>query len=238
MSFNLTQTRLGILFAAILLAFCVWQNPGMVIDNRLSAAEIDAAVRYVDQNLPFDPADKAMVLNSLRAWGEADDGQPVYMLNLMRYFERMHTLPGAARLDGTPRQNNARYEDQAMALLLKAGGYALYAGNVQGPNILEHRAGMDHWSRVLLVRYTSRRAFLKLLTDPAYAPIEPYKMLSLELILAPTTSELIIPDLRFVLGAVLLAVFLLCGWLRARRQGAWQQQSAQQKSAVRVSKLA
>lgn len=238
MPFKLTQTRLGILFAALFLAFCVWQNPGLVRDNRLSAAEIDAAVRYVDQKLPFDGADKAQILQALRAWGEADDGQPVYMLNLMRYFDRLHTMPGVAQLSGTPQQANAYYEDRAMALLMKAGGYALYAGNVQGPNILEHRAGMDHWSRVLLVRYTSRRAFLKLLTNPAYLPIEPYKMLSLELILAPTTSELIIPDLRFMLGAVLLAVFLLRGWLGARRQLLAAQQSTQQEPTARVSQLA
>lgn len=238
MSFKLTQTRLGIVFAVLFLAFCVWQNPGMVIDNRLSAAEIDAAVRYVDEKLPFDAADKPAVLKSLRAWGEADDGQPVYMLNLMRYFDRLHTMPGAPALSGTPQQANAYYEDAATRLLLKAGGYALYAGNTQGPNLIEHRAGLDHWSRVLLVRYTSRRAFLKLLTDPAYAPIEPYKMLSLELILAPTSSEVIIPDARFVLGAALLAVFLLRGWLGARRQAAAAQQSVPQKAADRVGKLA
>ena len=41
----------------------------------------------------------------------------------------------------------------------------------------------------------ARRAFLELLSDPAYAPIEPYKFMALEVALVPVAAEAIVPDL-------------------------------------------
>lgn len=216
MKTNRFQTFLGAAFVAVFLGFCLWQQPGL-LGKRLSAAEVDRAVNYVERTLPFDPAAKPHILRSLRAWAEADDGQPVYMLNLMRLYDQVRPLPGAPAGKLSPQQSNQYYEERALPMLLKSGGYALYAGNVQGSNLIEHRSGLDQWSRVLLVRYASRRAFLELLTDPAYAPIEPYKMAALELILAPTASELIVPDLRVLLGGLLLCVFLAVGWWRSAR---------------------
>ena len=71
-----------------------------------------------------------------------------------------------------------------------------------------------------MVRYPSRRRLFELLTDPGYGPIGPYKLLALDVNLAPMSAELIMPDVRFVAAAAALAIFLAAGWWRAARRNA------------------
>ena len=77
---------------------------------------------------------------------------------------------------------------------------------------------LDDWSRVLVVRYPSRRAFMDLLSDPAYAPAMPYKLMALKLVLTPMRAELVVPPLHWLVGVVSLILFLSVGWLRAARR--------------------
>jgi hypothetical protein len=69
----------------------------------------------------------------------------------------------------------------------------------------------------LLVRYPSRRAFLSLVADPAYGPIEPYKTMALKVVLTPVSGNRVTPDMRAVVGGALLCLFLAVGWIRAAR---------------------
>jgi hypothetical protein len=71
-------------------------------------------------------------------------------------------------------------------------------------------------SRLVVVRYPSRRAF-ELIADPAYPKVMPY-CASLKLALIPTDGTLVVPELRFVLASVHLSLFLLTGWIRATRR--------------------
>src|SRR5262249_177858 len=100
-------------------------------------------------------------------------------------------------------------------MLLKIGGYPEFAGTPHGKNVVEHDPNLDNWSRLLLVRYPSRRAFMKLLTNPAYPEIEPYKIMPLPVELKPTKAQLVVPRVSLLAGGVLLAVFLTVGWARA-----------------------
>jgi len=65
------------------------------------------------------------------------------------------------------------------------------------------------------IRSTPARHFLRLLADPAYGPMLPYKLATLKLVLVPTASELVVSDLRSTLGAGLLILFLTVSWVRA-----------------------
>ncbi len=205
------------LLALVLLAFVAavwwWQAPG----RKLTAPEIDRYLALVAK-VPFPSDGQAEFLQRLRKWAEADDGQPVYMLNLMRYFPAMRALPDAPALAGTPEASNRIYEDRATALALKAGAIPLFAGSVRNENVMGFSPPVDHWSRVLVMRYPSRRAFFDLVTDPAYAPIAPYKLAALDVNLVPMAAELTIPDLRLAAAALALAVFLAAGWWRAARR--------------------
>jgi hypothetical protein len=215
----MSNTRFNLLSAIVCLvafaALYTWQTPGA--GSKLGVAEID---RYLAQlaQLPMPEAEKAAALARIRAWAEADDGKPFCMLNLMRYYGELRRYPGAPDFQGTPRQANDYYESVALKLLLKSGSYPLLGGSTQGRDVLDASSELDDWSRVLVVRYRSRRAFLDLLTDPAYAPVMPYKLMALSVVLVPVSGELVLPDIRWLAGALLLALFLLAGWIRASKR--------------------
>ena len=210
------QWILGAALLAIFAAVWVWQQPGLV-QGKLTAQEVDRYMAVVER-LPFPAEEGPMIAKRVRAWAAADDGQPFYMINLMRYHDKLRAIPGAPDFKGTPRESNALYEEKVMPLALKSGVLPLFGGDTQGGNVLDYQAELDNWSRVMVVRYSSRRAFLDLITDPAYAPILPYKLMAFRVVLTPAKGELMVPDLRFIAGAALLAVFLLVGWVRAARR--------------------
>lgn len=215
----------GIVMVLALLLFCRWQQPSQA----LNAMEVDAYITRLEATLPWPEADKRAMLTHTRAWALADDGRPVHMLNLMRYFDTLAPLPQLKGFTGSPREANTLYEDLALPLLLKRGGYPMFAGapggaTLQGStNLVGFDAAVDRWSRVLVVRYPSRRAFMELLCDPAYANIVSYKAAALTLVLAPLQSEMVLPDMRWVAAVGLLLVWLAMGWgraiVKARRGG-------------------
>ncbi len=221
--------RFEIVFAlalvALFAAFWWWQTPGA--SGRLTSADIDGYMRRIEPHLPMEPAEKAEVLARFRSWGQADDGQPVYMLNLMRYFDRLKRIPGIETFQGTPAQANAHYEDAVLPMLTRLGGYALVGGPAAGirsadgrvhSNLLTFDREVDDWNRVLVVRYPNRRAFFELISNPAYLDVMPYKLASLSVALVPVQAEVVIPDPRLIAGMVMLAAFLAVGWLRAARR--------------------
>jgi hypothetical protein len=69
-----------------------------------------------------------------------------------------------------------------------------------------------------VVRYLGRRAFLELVTSPAYLQVKPYKLSSLEVVLTPLSGKLMISDARSIAGAAGLASLFLVGWIRAARR--------------------
>ena len=62
----------------------------------------------------MEPTETAELLSRFRAWGEADHGQPVYMLNVMRYFDQLKRIAGAEAIKGAPAEANAHYEDAVL----------------------------------------------------------------------------------------------------------------------------
>jgi hypothetical protein len=204
--------------AALVAGFWAWQTPGR-LRGPLRPPEIDRALRAIAAQLPL-PADAppgahAETLARLRAWAAADDGRPVYMLNLMRVRDQLRAIHGTPAFEGTPQEANAHYEQAVWPLLLKRGGYPLVGGPTQAGSLVPAAPDDVAWSRILVVRYPSRRAFLELLADPTYAPLEPYKLMAMELALVPVSGDVVIPELRTVVGLAALAAFLGLGWRRA-----------------------
>lgn len=213
------QTKRPLLWlpAVLLPLYIAWQLPGLY-RGAITAAEADAYLSTLAAR-PLPPAARDELLLSARRFMADDDGQPVYMLNLMRYHPTLQRAADSPAFDGTPREANARYESLAMPLLFRHGGQPLYGGEASGDNLLTQDAALNHWSRVLVIRYPSRRAFMDLVTDPAYAPIVPYKLMALQVVLTPTASEVVLPLLWPV--ALVLWLLTLWGlWRGARRGGA------------------
>lgn len=219
------QVALGLLLAAVFVLVWRWQVPGE--SRRLTPPQVSAYIERIAAGLPLDPRDKGETLARLRAWGEADDGRPVYMLNLMRYHETLQPQPGLEGVRMTPRESNAHYERNAGLLLMRQGGYAQFAGDATGvrdgngrrrSNLMSFDHEVDEWDRALVIRYPSRRAVFELLSSPAYAPLLPYKLGALGVVLVPLTPEEPMPDFLWPFGLALLALFCAVGWFRSARR--------------------
>jgi len=214
----------GAVLVALFVTFWIWQTPGNL--QKLSSVEVDAYLHRMEGKLPGDPAEQAAFLARTRAFGLADYGRPVYMLNLMRYYPELKRGPGMEGVRGTPREANATYEKAVKPILFRLGGYPLFGGETMEvradgkahSNLDGFDPAIDDWSRILVVRYPSRRAFFEVLTDPQWLKFAPYKLAALELALVPASGQVVIPDLRSVIGAACLIVFLGAGWVRAARE--------------------
>ncbi len=207
---------LGLLLVVLNAAIWTWQNPGFW----RSPITPDEAERYLQTvaQLPLPADERDAILAALRRFLAEDDGRPLQMLNLMRYHPDLRPVPGGGiTFAGTPAQSNAYYEQAVTPLLLSVGGYPSYAGGIDSANLFGTTPALDNWSRILLVRYPSRRAFMQLLTHPGYAPLAPYKLQALHLVLTPTQAEIQIPPLPWIFATLSLIVFLAVGWRKAAR---------------------
>ncbi len=201
-----------ILAAALVIlyvAFWAWHSQGA---GKLTQAEIDRYLEMIEK-LPLPENGIQAFIARLRSWAEADDGKPVYMFNLMHFFSRVRTFPGAPEFKGTPEEANAHYERSLIWLWLSHASYPTFIGVPQAQNLLNIQPERT-WSNMTVVRYPSRRTFLKLISHPAYAPLAPYKLIAMELDLVPVSSGTVVPDLRWLVGGGFVIVFLLVGWIR------------------------
>jgi hypothetical protein len=197
---------LGILYVA----FYVWHSQGA---GKLTQVEIDQYLARIEK-LPLPEHGVQAFIARLRPWAEADDGKPVYMFNLIQFFPRLQLFPGAPEFNGTPEQANARYERGLLWLWLSHASYPTFIGTPQARNLINMQSERT-WGNMTVVRYPSRRTFLKLISHPSYARVAAYKFIAVDLDLVPVSSGTIVPDLRWLVGVGLVIVFVLVGWLRA-----------------------
>jgi len=202
-----------LILAAVLvilyLAFWAWHSQG---SGKLTQAEIDQYVANIEK-LPLPEKAVQAFITRLRSWAEADDGKPVYMFNLIHFFPKLQPFPGAPDFKGTPEQANAYYEKRLIWLWLSHASYPTFIGVPQAKNVINMQPERT-WGNMTVVRYPNRRTFLKLISHPAYAPLAAYKFMAVELDLVPVSKGMVVPDLRWVVGASFVMIFLLVGWLR------------------------
>jgi len=195
-------------------AFWVWYSQGA---GKLTQAEIDHYLAIIEK-LPLPEKGVQVFIARLRPWAEADDGKPVYMFNLIHFFPRLQMFPGAPEFKGTPEQANAHYEKSLLWLWLSHASYPTFIGTPQATNLINMQPGRT-WGNMTVVRYPSRRTFLKLISHPTYARVAGYKFIAVELDLVPVSRGTIVPDLRWLVGGGFAIVFLLVVWLRAALLG-------------------
>jgi hypothetical protein len=192
-------------------AFWAWHSQG---SGKLTQAEIDQYLAIIEK-LPLPEKEVQAFAARVRPWAEADDGKPVYMFNLIHFFPQLQTFPGAPEFKGTPEQANAHYEKSLIWLWLSHASYPTFIGAAQAKVNVINMQPERTWENMTVVRYPSRRTFLKLISDPSYAPLAPYKFIAVELDLVPVSSVMIVPDLRWLVGGGFVIVFLLVMWAHA-----------------------
>jgi hypothetical protein len=203
-----------LIFAATLVilyvVFWLWHSQGA---GKLTQEEVDKYVAIVGK-FPLPQKAVHAFIARLRPWAEADDGKPVYMLNLIDFFPELRRFPGAPEFKGTPEEANARYEKSLTWQWLSHASYPTFIGVPQAKNLINIEPERT-WKNMTVVRYSSRRTFLKLICHPRYAHLAAYKFIAVELDLVPVGRRMIVPDLRWVVAAGFAIFFLLVGWIHA-----------------------
>lgn len=211
------NTLLATLLLALFVAFWLWQTPGL-LQGKLTDSEVESYIAQLQQYMEAPPESKRQFEADLRRWGATDDGGAVYMVNLLRFNDGLRSWPGAPDFSDTPspEQANDFYEFGLASLALRSGVYPIFNSIAQGSNLISHAPDVDNWDRVAVMRFPSRRAFFKWAADPTFGRLFAYKYAAVEIALVPTTAELLLPDLRLLLGAMLVIIYLLA---RRPRQG-------------------
>jgi hypothetical protein len=191
------------------MAFWAWHSQGA---GKLTQLEIDQYIAIIEK-LPLPEKGLRAFTAHLRPWAEADDGKPVYMFNLIHFFPSVRTFLGAPEFKGTPEEANAHYERSLMWLWLSHASYPIFIGAPQAKNLINMQPERT-WGNMTVVRYPSRRTFLKLISHPTYARLAPYKFIAVDLDLVPVSSGTVVPDLRWLVGGGFVIVFLLVEWVR------------------------
>jgi len=216
---------LGAVFLALVLAYCYFVSSG----PKLTPEEVAEFVAKIDQDLQMPEPTRTEFLARLRAWGEADDGEPVYLANIFHAndAEEMSKAmwPG---LDITPAADGEKtheiYLEAVKPLIVPKGVWPAIGTRAQGvavsnkTNIAGFYPGFDEWTEININRYPSRRTILELFSHPTYLKVMPYKLVGLRLLTVATSLRFQLPDLRLALGSLLLMIFLAVGWIRAARR--------------------
>lgn len=108
----------------------------------------------------------------LEALLSGDDGGPVVMLNLLRFREE--ASEPAEGMSG--REAYQRYGAEALPHLSDAKAEIVWMGNATGTVI---GPADEAWDQVILVRYPSVKAFLEMVSKPAYQQIARFRTAAL-----------------------------------------------------------
>ena len=92
-------------------------------------------------------------------------GEPILMLNLLRFNERALYPSGHSEQACTGEEAYARYGRTALGKVRAVGGDVQVMADARVSLIAPDD---EHWDQVLLVRYPSPEAFLSMLADPEY----------------------------------------------------------------------
>ena len=105
------------------------------------------------------------------------DGEPVVMINLLRYRDQADY---GGRADIEPCSGSEayrRYMKLAFAFVTGVGGSLVWQG---APKAMLIGPSQERWDLALLVRYPSKAAFLAMVSDPAYQAITVHRTAALE----------------------------------------------------------
>lgn len=107
----------------------------------------------------------------LHALQEQDSGEPVYMLNLLRFRDKAHYADGrASELSG--KEAYEIYGRAMTRMVHEAGGKLVFSGQVDGIMV---GSVDDNWDAVAVMMYPSLQVMGKITTSAAYAEIHVHR---------------------------------------------------------------
>ena len=130
----------------------------------------------------------------------ADDGKEFFMINLMKF---KNSDPHSEAM-----QAHQRYSKAIIPFLLKYGGHPVFVSNISGKFL--YLDDSEDWDQVGIIRYRSRRDFLRMALDVAKKNGSQDKWISMEKTqVFPTKAFLNLGSPRIIIGFILLIIFLV-----------------------------
>lgn len=151
-------------------------------------------------------------LSALRTFLEADDGEPIYTVN-MYSFQTVADYPEGSGFGGSGPDAYERFSSVMIPLMIRRGSHPIYGSNwVDRAN--------SKWDRIVIVRYRSRRDLVDIFATDAFADASLHKWASLRGHDRMLVQALHIPDGRYaILFLALIAGFVTYGvGTRAKRR--------------------
>ncbi len=102
---------------------------------------------------------------------------PIVMVNLLRYRDQTDYGAGSSEAPCSGREAyHERYAAEVVALIQAAGGRPIWFGRASFAPLAPKG---ERWDEIVLVEYPSRRAFLEMVTSPAYQAIARHRSAAL-----------------------------------------------------------
>ena len=187
---------------AIYVVFLVWYGGR---GKPLTQEEIAGYLAQLRAGARGEPG--AIRLEDVERLVEHDDGREFVMQNLIRYREKALYPPGHDYGDSA-RAADRRYGKAIIPDLLRCGAVPVFVARRSGS--LVDPEGADRWDLVAMVRYRSRRDFLRFALAVERKGITVHKWAAIEKTqIFPVTPLLSLIFVRGAVGAVLAAIGLL-----------------------------
>ena len=151
----MSQQLLAIALPLVLLyvAFWLWYGGN---GQRMSPEEIEEALNQLrSSDLGHDNAAEVEEVRQLLA---SDDGKEFVMQNLVRYRAKA-LYPDGTNYSDDPREADKRYGKSIIGDLLRYGNVVIFIARKSGDFVRPE--GADAWHYVAMVRYRSRRDFVR-----------------------------------------------------------------------------
>jgi hypothetical protein len=158
--------------AALYIAFLVWWGGN---GKPMTQDEKDAAIRTLQATNDSDHNRAAV--QEVRELLASDDGKEFVMQNLVRYRPKA-LYPAGYTYSDDPREADKRYGKSIVWPLLRNGNLMLFIARRTGNFVAPE--GADAWHYVAMVRYRSRRDFVRFAIDANQAEKFVHKWAAIE----------------------------------------------------------
>lgn len=197
-----TRVKIWLLPALLYTLFLFWYTD---FGGPLSDAEVDAFLATMKTN-----GSDSEVIAFIERFAREDSGKQFLMVNNIDYNENPADVANAEPGE-TAEQLMARYMEHMIPALLMRACHPVLMGSAVYPTMdLVGIDGAESWDAAALFRYRSRRAFLEIVTNPAFRGKHHFKTAALEKTIAyPIEPQLYLGDPRLLLGLILLALTAL-----------------------------
>ncbi|HPU53881.1 MAG TPA: hypothetical protein PK359_20155 [Burkholderiaceae bacterium] len=200
------QTAVALALGALYLLFLRWYG------GRGRPLQADEIERYIAELAARPQSEQSHgVLDQIRSLVADDDGREFVMQNLVRYRARASYPPGYS-YDDDPRAADRRYGKAIVWPLLRHGNLMLFVARRSGDFVRPE--GADDWHYVAMVRYRSRRDFLKFaltierddITVHKWAAIEKTHIFPVQPVISLILVRTLVAGVLLAAGGLLLAL--------------------------------